>query len=160
MTAPLPPPPRVLLIGYGNPHRQDDRAGHVVAETVRVWAARENRSHIHVLTAYQLDLDMVNHIRAADVVYFSDAHVLSFSDEILITPVKAAKDHGFTTHLITPSGLFALCSELYQHTPRGTIVSVPGEWFDMGDEMSPRAAQKAAAAAAHIIQAIASLHSQ
>lgn len=157
MTEPLSTPPRVLVIGYGNPHRQDDRAGHVVAETIRAWAAREHRSHIHVLTACQLDLDLAEDIIAADVVYFCDAHVLSFSDDIVITPVTAEKQQGFTTHLITPSGLFSLCKELYQRMPRGTLVSVPGEWFDMGDEMSPRAAAKAAQAAAYIMQDISTL---
>lgn len=157
MTDSHPAPPRVLVIGYGNPHRQDDRAGHLVAETIRGWAAREHRSHIHVITAYQLDLDMVEEISAADVVYFSDAHVLSYSDEIVITPVYAEKEQGFTTHLITPSGLFALCQELYNHMPRGTLVSVPGEWFDMGDETSPRTAEKAAQAATFVMQAIVAL---
>lgn len=148
----------MLVIGYGNPHRQDDRAGHVVAEAIRAWAARDQLSHVNVLTAYQLDLDMAEDISTATVVYFCDAHVLSFSDDIVITPVSAEKQQGFTTHLITPSGLFSLCKELYQHMPRGTLVSVPGEWFDMGDEMSPRATAKAAQAAAYIMQEI-STHS-
>lgn len=148
--------PCVVVIGYGNPHRQDDRAGHVVAETVAVWAAEEGRTDVRVITGYQLDLDMVEELRGADVVYFCDAHVLSFSDEVAEMMVEEGRDSGFTTHVITPRNLLALCRELYQRAPRGVIVSVPGEKFDMGDEMSGRAQEKAMEAAQRVIEAIES----
>ncbi|MCX7847901.1 MAG: hydrogenase maturation protease [bacterium] len=145
---------RVVVIGYGNPHRQDDRAGHVVAEAVREWARQAGRADVRVLTACQLDVDMVEEISSAAEVYFCDTHVVTFSEDVAITPVDVAEEGGFTTHLITPGGLLGLCGKLYQRQPRGVIVSVPGERFDMGDEMSARTAAKVAEAAAWVIGAL------
>ncbi len=144
----------MVIIGYGNPHRQDDRAGHCVAGLVQAWAGEHGAAQVKIVTAYQLDLDMVEEIAQADAVYFSDAHVLSYSAEIVFDAVTPDMTTGFTTHLITPAGLLALSQQLYHHTPHGYIVSVPGEWFDMGDEMSPRAAQQAADAARMLIDHI------
>ncbi|MCX7003978.1 MAG: hydrogenase maturation protease [bacterium] len=126
----------ILIIGYGNPHRQDDRAGHLLAERVRDWAAAQGIS-VTVRTDYQLDLDMVEDIAHATHVFFFDAHTHEFSTAVEVTAVAAEEPQGFTTHAFTPGSLLGLARKLYDAQPDARIISVPGFAFDMRDDMSP-----------------------
>jgi hydrogenase maturation protease len=89
---------RVLVIGYGNPHRQDDRAGHEIAEQIQHWVAEQHLDGIRIITAYQLDLDMVEDAVNAETVIFIDAHTPDFSDDISFNTVTPRNSAGFTTH--------------------------------------------------------------
>jgi hydrogenase maturation protease len=142
-------PRRPLVIGYGNPHRQDDRVGHIVAEAVQQWADGAGLP-LEVVTAYQLDLDMVEQISAASLVVFVDAHTPSFCDGLACTQIVPDDDAGFTTHAFTPGGLLALAARLTGRAPQAFIVSVPGFAFDLGDEISARTRALAADAVAQV----------
>jgi hydrogenase maturation protease len=128
--------PAILLIGYGNPHRQDDRAGHVLAARVAQWAAAQ---HIPVTlrTDYQLDLDMVEDIAHATHVFYFDAHTHTFSGNVENTEVAPEEPQGFTTHAFTPQSLLGMARRLYGATTTAEIISVPGYSFDMSDAISP-----------------------
>jgi len=132
MTAPA----SILIIGYGNPHRQDDCAGHLLTERVRVWAAAQGIP-MTVRTDYQLDLDMVEEIAQATHVFFFDAHTHEFSTAVEVTAVIAEESQGFTTHAFTPGSLLGLAYKLYGTQPDARIISVPGFSFDMRDDVSP-----------------------
>ena len=131
------PSRRPLVIGYGNPHRQDDRIGHVVADALQRWAD-DMRMPLDVVTAYQLDLDMAEQIGTAALVVFIDAHRPEFSDNLACTSVVPDSDAGFTTHAFTPGSLLSLVARLTGSAPKAFIVSVPGYSFDMGEEISER----------------------
>lgn len=141
------PPP--LIIGYGNPYRQDDRIGHVIAEELQRWATAVGQP-LDVVTAYQLDLDMVEQIGAASLVVFIDAHKPAYCDGLVCSPAVPDEDAGFTTHAFTPGGLLALAARLKGNSPRAFIVSVPGYAFDLGDEISARTRACAAEAVSQV----------
>lgn len=130
----------IYIIGYGNPHRQDDRAGHAVAENVRTWAQEKECTRITVSTAYQLDLNMVDDISSAQYVLFLDAHTADYSPKVEVHDVTPHRTQNFTTHLFTAQDVIALAAELYGVTPRAWLVSIPGYAFDMGDDLSPETA--------------------
>lgn len=132
------PDTRVLVIGYGNPHRQDDRIGHEIAGEIQRWAVEQNLASIRVITAYQLDLDMVEDAVNAETVIFIDAHTPDFSEDISFDMVKPGNSAGFTTHAFTAGDIISLCSSLYNTTPEAFILSVPGFAFNMEDALSPR----------------------
>jgi len=132
--------PRILVIGYGNPHRQDDRAGHELARAVAEWAAAESLDNVHVRTDYQLDLEMVDDIATAAFVLFFDAHAAEYSDTVAVTPVAPEPARGFTTHALTAGNLLALTSQLYGVDVPGCVISVPGYTFDMEYALSPETA--------------------
>jgi len=144
---------RALVIAYGNPHRQDDRVGHVIADAVRTWAD-ETGIAVDVLAAYQLDVDMIEQIGAAALVVFVDAHRREFSEEVVCQRVEPQADAGFTTHAFTPAGLMALAKQMIGAAPRAFIVSVPGYAFDMGDELSERTRTLAVDAIARVQQLV------
>jgi hydrogenase maturation protease len=129
---------RILVIGYGNPHRQDDRVGHDTAEAIQSWAEENTLAGIRVITAYQLDLDMVEDAIHADIVIFIDAHIPEFSEHVSFTPVEPGDSAGFTTHAFTAGDIIALCNSLYGKSPQAFILSIPGYEFDMIDTLSPR----------------------
>ncbi|RLD09798.1 MAG: hypothetical protein DRI44_07705 [Chlamydiae bacterium] len=125
-----------LIIAYGNPYRSDDGVGHYIANRIREWADKEKIDKITIITAYQLDIDMVEDISRAESVFFLDAHVEEYSPEIVINKVEAKKSNGFTTHVFTPSDLIALVNQLYNIDPSSMLISVPGYNFDMGEELT------------------------
>jgi hydrogenase maturation protease len=129
---------RVLVIGYGNPHRQDDRVGHEIAGEIETWAAEQNIDGIRVITAYQLDLDMVEDAVNAETVIFIDAHTPDFSEDISFNEVTPGNSAGFTTHAFTAGDIISLCGSLYNTAPEAFILSVPGYAFDMEDTISHR----------------------
>jgi hydrogenase maturation protease len=145
-------PQSVLLIGYGNPYRQDDRVGHVVAEQVASRCGAQGRGAVRCLTAYQLDLDMVEDLAAADRVYFIDAHTPDYSSEVELQQVAPAAPDGFTTHVFSPAHLVHLAGTLYGNAPDAFILSVPGASFDMGDDLSPGTALAAEQAVELLLQ--------
>lgn len=129
---------RILVIGYGNPYRQDDRVGHDAANEIQRWAEENSFASIHVITAYQLDLDMVEDAIQAAVVIFVDAHTPDFSENISFEPIDAGISAGFTTHAFTAGDIIALCNSLYAKAPEAFMLSIPGYAFDMEDTLSPR----------------------
>ncbi len=144
-------PFQVLVIGYGNPHRQDDRVGHVVARHVEEWAASHGYDAVVVRRAFQLELEMVEEIAASRAVFFVDAHKAAYSNDVVVEPVRACKSDGFTTHVFAPAGLMALAGQLYARVPPATILSVPGYQFDMGEELSPRTEELAERATSRLL---------
>lgn len=138
---------KIRVIGYGNPHRQDDRAGHAVADILREWKEANSLDSLTITTAYQLDLNMVDDMVDADAVIFIDAHLTSYSSDVEVEELKAHRSTNFTTHLFTAHDLVALAAHLYDAEPRCWLVSLPGSEFDMGEELSPETAEKVPIAA-------------
>ncbi len=132
-----------LIIAYGNPYRNDDGVGHYIADKIQKWADEEKIDEITIITAYQLDIDMTEDISLSESVFFLDAHITEYSPEIVINKIEAKKTNGFTTHVFTPSDLIALVNQLYNKNPPGTLISVPGYNFDMGEELTPETKKKA-----------------
>jgi hydrogenase maturation protease len=145
-------PQSVLLIGYGNPYRQDDRVGHVVAEQAASRCRAQGHGAVRCLTAYQLDLDMVEDLASVDRVYFIDAHTPDYSSEVELQPVAPAAPDGFTTHVFSPAHLVHLAGTLYGSAPDAFILSIPGQTFDMGDDLSPGTARAAEEAVKLLLQ--------
>lgn len=128
--------PRTLIIGFGNPHRQDDGAGPYIALAIEQWAKENRRNDVTVITAYQLELEMAEDASTADAVFFCDAHAAHFSRTLEWTDLTPRHTTGFTTHLFTPESLLEIVRRCYGTAPKGVLVSVPGTSFDMGDELT------------------------
>jgi hydrogenase maturation protease len=67
--ADLPNPARILLIGYGNPGRQDDGLGPAVAAEM----AKLGLAHLTVYDCYQLNIEDAIDVAEHDAVWFVDA---------------------------------------------------------------------------------------
>jgi len=62
-------PPRVLILGYGNPGRQDDGLGPAVAEQIDALGL----PHVTAYENYQLNIEDALEVADHDVVWFVDA---------------------------------------------------------------------------------------
>jgi hydrogenase maturation protease len=124
----------ILIIGYGNPLRSDDAIGQHVA---RVMQQRLRHTKLQVHTTYQLVPELASLISSAEIVVFIDALMGGTPGEVLHEVVAPTEGVGSLTHHVTPGSLLAAASELYGKAPRGILISIVGEAFHYGSELSP-----------------------
>ena len=130
-----------LVIGIGNTSRGDDGAGIRVAERI---AARH--TDVDVLCVQQLSPEHADTIARYDRLIVVDASVTA--DTVRVTPLHAAEDTPMPrTHTVTPEGVLALTSTLYDHVPsEAMLVEIPASQCGFTEELSPSTAAVAATA--------------
>ncbi|HVP20681.1 MAG TPA: hydrogenase maturation protease [Anaerolineaceae bacterium] len=150
--------PSTLIIGYGNPDRQDDGvAWHVLAllaehfgypkpddGEVEFFPAGQNPD---LLFSLQLTPEMVETISRYDRVLFIDAHTGEIAQEINIERLESRFQTSPLTHHLTPQTLLSLVSTLYQKDPQAILVSIRGFEFEFSHDLSPQTAALAPKAA-------------
>lgn len=126
---------RVLVIGYGNPGRQDDGLGPAVAAEIEKlgWA------NLTVLDNYQLNIEDAVDVADHDVVWFVDATKVGPSP-FAVTDVAPALVVDFTSHLVRPEVVLALCQRYYQKSPKAFLLGVRGFQFEFVEELTAAAA--------------------
>jgi hydrogenase maturation protease len=124
----------VLVIGYGNTLRGDDRVGYQVAETVAEWQLPQVRS----IAVHQLLPELATDIAEVEIVVFVDAVVAidSPAPNIMIAPLIAGGDENFSTHIITPQLLLGMTQRLYGATPVAYLLTIPAIDFTLGANLS------------------------
>jgi hydrogenase maturation protease len=127
----------ILIIGIGNPLRQDDGAGWVLAE--RLHAMLEALGcPSRVRTVQQLAPEHAMDVAAPDVtaVCFTDVAVDAPGLRLIalddIQPAGAAR----LTHEIGPGTLLAYASTLSNALPAAWLLTVGGNHFDHGEGLS------------------------
>lgn len=91
---------RVLVLGYGNPGREDDGLGAAAAAEIE----RMGWSNVTVCDNYQLGIEDVVDIAAADVVWFIDASRNGL-EPYSIHKLDPMMDITFTSHIVSPETL-------------------------------------------------------
>jgi hydrogenase maturation protease len=125
---------KVLVIGYGNTLRGDDRVGYQVAENVAEWQLSQVRS----IAVHQLLPELAADIAEVDLVIFVDAVVTvdPVKPDITITPIVAGGAENFSTHILTPQLLLGLSQKLYAATPDAYLLTIPAIDFTLGANLS------------------------
>lgn len=133
---------QALLIGIGNRLRSDDGAGIRVAEALEAQA-----TGMQVLVCDQLTPELAHPISQARAVLFIDAQMSDASEATAQAPSTAhlqpleASTHGDPTgHALTPPRLLALSAALYGPCPPAWQLLIPGEHWQVGDQLSARTA--------------------
>ncbi len=129
---------KILVYGYGNPGRQDDGLGVVVAEQIEEWAEKEALEGIEVDSNYQLNIEDASNIADFDLVYFVDAskeEMEGFFMEELEPSVKV----DFSTHSASPGFILELCQKVYGKRPQVYLMHIKGYEWEFMAEMSPSA---------------------
>jgi hydrogenase maturation protease len=125
---------RVLILGYGNPLRSDDGLGWQVA----VQLFRANRSpEVLVLPCHQLTPELAEPIGRAETVLFIDCTRQGTPGDFHCEQIRSQTAPVSFTHHVSPAGLLDLSSELYGCCPKGYLLTITGESFEMGDSLSP-----------------------
>ena len=142
---------KLLLIGYGNPDREDDGvAWHILrALTVKlglpVPESYEDEfpesDQIDFAFYLQLTPEMAEDISTYEHVCFIDAHTGSIPEPVRLIDVESEFQHSPFTHHLTPQSLMSMCETLYERKPDAALVSVLGYRFLFTRQLSDETAQ-------------------
>lgn len=126
---------RVLIIGYGNPLRGDDGLGWQAARRL----VGEVRDGVEVVACHQLMPELAEPLSRAHRAVFIDAAAPGGSPGSIVMSVvqpRPAAPGAFSHHL-DPSGLLELARSLYGNAPPAELITVSGQQFDFGEQLSP-----------------------
>lgn len=143
--------PSTVIIGYGNPDRQDDGlAWHILAgiarklgrEIPKDWEEPFELSEEfpHLIFRLQLDPEISETLARYQNVCFVDAHTGDIPNDIQFGEVASGFQTSPFTHHITAEACLALTQSLYQTKPRAFLLSVRGYTFGFSQELSPQTA--------------------
>jgi len=142
-------PPRILVIGYGNPGRGDDGLGPAAACAI----AGLGWPNVSTLDSYQLAIEDAVDIAAQDLVWFVDA-TRSGEAPCAIERLSPAFDITFTTHLLKPEALLAIAAQQFGSSPDAFLLAIRGYEFEFIEGFSERAAANLASALALLRRSI------
>ena len=151
-----------LLIGYGNPDREDDGvAWHILrALTVKLGllapASYEDEfpQNAQVDFAFYLQLtpEMAEEISAYDYVCFVDAHTGNVPEDVQLISITAQFQTSPFTHHMTAATCLTLAETIYHHFPEAILVSVRGYQFGFTRTLSPETEALAGQAANRVLE--------
>ena len=117
--------PTTLVLGYGNPGRQDDGLGPRLAAAVESW----DLPRVRVDSTYQLQLEDVALLRDVARVVFLDADV---SQEEPWKLRRLAPEGGidFTSHGLGPTRVLGIAADVLGARPDAWLFTVRGYGFE------------------------------
>ena len=74
---------KILIIGYGNPGRQDDGLGVLLVDELFSWASNSQLDFVYTDSNYQLNLEDAATIADFELVVFADASRADIQDFML-----------------------------------------------------------------------------
>ena len=140
-----------LIIGYGNPDREDDGvAWHILrALTTRLGldspGSYEDEFPESALIDFafylQLTPEMAEDISNYEYVCFVDAHTGNIPEPVRLIDVESEFQHSPFTHHLTPQSLLSMSETIYGKKPDAALLSVLGHRFLFSRELSAETAQ-------------------
>jgi hydrogenase maturation protease len=137
---------RILVIGYGNPDRQDDGvAWHIMCALAKKLGYPAPLTYedefpandgLDFAFSLQLTPEMAEEIAAYERVCFVDAHTGVIPQEVQMVPVESEFQRSPFTHHLTPQSLLSMCETLYHKKPEAALISVRGYHFGFERELS------------------------
>jgi hydrogenase maturation protease len=129
----------LLLIGYGNPDREDDGvAWHILRAVTETLGLESPVSYedefpetppIDFAFFLQLTPEMAEEISAYKYVCFIDAHTGCIPEPVRLVDVESEFQACPFTHHLTPQSLLAMCETIYRKKPEAALLSVMGYRF-------------------------------
>lgn len=140
---------RTLILGYGNPDREDDGvAWHILAAISLKLGRPTPTSPLDgfeiegmdpdLQFALQLVPEMAETLAEYDRVCLIDAHTGAVPEEVHIERIQSQFQASPFTHHLTPHTLASFTEKLYHRTPEIVLVSVRGYQFGFAHELSPQ----------------------
>jgi hydrogenase maturation protease len=125
--------PRPLIIGIGNPLRNDDGLGWVAAERI----AQAMGDMADVATVHQLTPELAEDIAVASLVIVIDASIVGRPGTMQVERILPDEAEAtLATHHYGPESLVALTTAIHGACPPCYVISVTGENFDLGEQLS------------------------
>lgn len=133
--------PRTLVLGYGNPGRQDDGLGPAVATAI----AEAGWPGVTAYDNYQLNIEDAIDVAEHDVVWFVDAGKTGPAP-YFVSCLDPAPGIEFTSHLVRPEVILAIARQYYGRSPPAFLLGIRGYAFEFVEQITPAAAANMRAA--------------
>jgi hydrogenase maturation protease len=125
----------VVIIGYGNTLRGDDGLGWIAAEFL---AGVIQPCQAWVITCHQLTIDLAEALSKSTLAILIDACVGAEPGLITCDDIQPGRnDAPSLHHHMPPESLLACTEALYGRAPRTVLITVTGESFEFGSDLSP-----------------------
>jgi hydrogenase maturation protease len=140
-----------LILGYGNPDREDDGAAwHILVGLAQrlgrpapdSYAEGFDESGLEpeLIFTLQLTPELAETLAGYDRVCLIDAHTGAVPEDVHVENIAARFQSSPLTHHMTPQTLISLVETLYQRRPEAILVSVRGYQFEFVPRLSDRTA--------------------
>jgi|KBSSwiStaDraftv2_1062776.scaffolds.fasta_scaffold1037362_2 hydrogenase maturation protease len=130
---------KILVIGYGNPLRGDDSFGHRAVQKLREYVTLRE---VEFVECQQLMPEQAEAVSKAELVLFVDADMDGVAGTVhsrRIVPEIRKSDA--LVHHLDPGALLGLSKALYKRTPESMLMTVTGECFGYGAQLSTEVAK-------------------
>jgi hydrogenase maturation protease len=126
---------RILVVGFGNPHRGDDGFGFHAAEQAQ---AIIHEQAVTVMAVEQLKPEMAETISQVDMVVFLEVASSGAPGTVHMSELlpKDAPE-GLLSHDMNPEKLLVAAQIIYGRCPEALMITVAGENFGFSARMSP-----------------------
>jgi hydrogenase maturation protease len=141
---------KLLLIGYGNPDREDDGAAwHILRAVTLNLGLNAPSSYEDEFPEFelidfgfylQLTPEMAEDISTYEYVCFIDAHTGNIPEPVRLIAVESEFQASPFTHHLTPQSLLSLCETIYEKRPDAALLSMLGHRFLFSRELSEETA--------------------
>lgn len=143
--------PPTIIVGYGNPDRQDDGvAWHILAGVAKKLGRKVPESweepfeigedFPHLLFQLQLNPEVTETLARYQNVCFVDAHTGDIPNDIQFGEVSGEFQTSPFTHHMTAEACLELTDSLYKSRPQAWLLSVRGYAFGFTEHLSPQTA--------------------
>ncbi len=119
----------MLLIGFGNPAREDDGIGPAVAGEIE----KLEIEGLSVDSDYQLTIEDAAFVAEHDSVVFVDASVEDV-EPFTFSRLSPKRSDSFSSHSVTPETVMGLAYDLFNAKTEGYLLGVRGYSFNMFNE--------------------------
>jgi hydrogenase maturation protease len=142
---------KLLLIGYGNPDREDDGVAWHILRTLTIklgFTPPESyedefpeSGQIDFAFHLQLTPEMAEEVAEHKYVCFIDAHTGNIPEPVRLIQVESKFQNSPFTHHLTPQSLLSMCETIYEKRPHAALLSVLGHRFLFTRELSDETAK-------------------
>jgi hydrogenase maturation protease len=143
-------PPRILVVGYGNPARGDDGLGPELAGRLEALAI----PGVTVDADYQLSVEHAALAAEHDVVVFADATARGDA-AFTFAPIAPSAGTAFCAHAVTPAQVLGLAASCFGAAPSGYLLGIRGHVLEgFGEGLTCEARAGLEAALGHLVRFI------
>ncbi len=122
--------PDILLVGFGNPAREDDGLGPAAADELEKY----NIEGLTVDANYQLSVEDAADAAEHDIVIFVDASIKG-DGPFEFFQLEPVNQQSFSSHSVEPAGVLGMAKELFNSKCRGYMMGIRGYSFEMFTEV-------------------------
>ncbi|MGL1832752.1 hydrogenase maturation protease [Rhodocyclaceae bacterium SMB388] len=125
-------PPRVVVIGVGNPSRGDDALGPLLLDRIE-----DGFPGVVVRRDFQLQIEHSLDLFGADLVLFVDAITGSGAQRIAFHEIRARANASALSHAVAPEVVLDVFLRVYgEPAPPAFVLGLRGETFELGADLS------------------------